>query len=439
MKARPLKVNMVTLGCSKNTVDSEFLGGRLKEAGCQVVHEQDATSADAVIINTCGFILDAKEESIETILQYSQLRKDGRISNLIVMGCLSQRYRHELMDEIGEVDLFAGVNEEDRIVAHLVPGYQAALGLPPRVRITPAHYAYLKVSEGCDRRCAFCAIPLIRGRHQSRSRDEIRQDALQLLDSGAREILLVAQELTSYGKDIYGKPVLPVLLDELMSLPGDFWLRLHYAYPNGVTTALLDRLARHPRICNYLDVPLQHINDAVLRSMKRGHGSKKLYALMDKVRSDYPELAVRTTFIVGYPGETAAAFEELLSFVETYRFERLGAFAYSHEEGTPAYRLRDNVSEELKAERLSRLMAVQEEISYALNQQHVGKQMRVLVDEHLPDGSFLARTVWDSPEIDNSVQIRPHPGLKVGEFALVQVEAATAFDLEARFIPTFDI
>jgi ribosomal protein S12 methylthiotransferase len=395
-------INVITLGCSKNTVDSENLMGALRRGGFRVVHDAPGEGFAGVIINTCGFILDAKQESIDTILDYARARKEGRIGKLVVMGCLSQRYRKDLQAEIPEVDAFLGVNEPAKVVAQFLSS-AAAPSWHDRIVSTPSHYAYMKVSEGCDHQCSFCAIPLIRGPHHSRPLEEIVAEALHLKAGGVKELLLIAQDLTWYGMDIYERRMLPDLLRALTEAEAADWIRLHYTFPTAFPMEVLDIMRDHPAICNYLDLPLQHISDRILKSMRRG-GAGQALDLAEKVRTMYPEIAMRTTMIVGYPGETEQEFNALLDFVKETRFERLGAFVYSHEEDTPAFELEDNIPAEEKEARLAALMEIQAEISLVHNQNLIGQSLRILIDRK--EGDFwIGRTEYDSPEVDNEVLI----------------------------------
>lgn len=431
-------LNIITLGCSKNSVDSEYLAGHLQAAGFNVSHEGTEDFYDAVIINTCGFIQDAKEESIDTILHHARRKQNGKLGKLIVMGCLAQRYKSELQAELSEADAIFGINQTEEILQFLKPQEYKPFLDETRILSTPAHFAWLKVSEGCDRQCSFCAIPMIRGKHISKPLTSLLKEAQSLVLNGSKELILIAQDLTSYGKDLKPKQNVESLLENLIEIPGDFWIRLHYAYPNGISDELMSLITKNDKVCNYLDVPFQHISDRILKSMRRGHREVDIRTLMDKIRQQYPALAVRTTFIVGYPGETDTEFQALLQFIEDYRFERLGAFSYSHEEDTPAYKMKDSVPQDVKEERLAALMELQEGISSKKNQQQVGSVIQVLIDEALPDGSFIGRSQHDSPEIDNEVIIQANKQLRVGDFAWVKVMAAGAYDLEAVKISTFD-
>ena len=424
-------INVITLGCSKNTVDSENLMGALRRGGFSVVHDAPGEGFAGVIINTCGFILDAKQESIDTILDYARARKDGRIGKLVVMGCLSERYRKDLQVEIQEVDAFLGVNEPAKVLAHFLSSL-AAPSWQDRLITTPAHYAYLKVSEGCDHQCSFCAIPLIRGPHRSRPIEEIVAEALHLKAGGLKELLLIAQDLTWYGMDLNKQRMLPDLLRALTEAEAAEWIRLHYTFPTAFPMEVLDLIRDHPSICNYLDLPLQHISDRILKSMRRG-GADQALKLVERIRSHYPAIALRTTMIVGYPGETEKEFNALLDFVKETRFERLGAFVYSHEEDTPAFELEDNIPDGEKEARLAALMEVQAEISLAHNQGLIGQSLPILIDRK--EGDFwIGRTEYDSPEVDNEVLIPSSEAasLSSGIFCNVIPYEASEHELFAR-------
>ena len=419
------KVNIITLGCSKNLVDSENLLGSLKARGMEVMHESNE-AADYVIINTCGFIGDAKEESIDTILRYAQGKKDGRFEKLFVTGCLSQRYASHLKDEIHEVDGFYGTEDS--------PTLLNALGFDPkkdliadRFLTTPSHYAYLKISEGCDRKCSFCAIPLIRGKHKSRSMESLVSEAEYLVSQGVKELILIAQDLNWYGKDLYKEQRLAELLEKLSDVQGVEWIRLHYAYPASFPVKVLDVMRERDIICNYLDIPLQHISDTVLKSMKRGIDGHDTRKLVKEIRERVPGVALRTTMLVGYPGETDDDFRELLQFVKESRFERLGVFTYSAEEGTSSFDMPDDVPYELKQERMEELLAVQQQISLELNEAKLGKVFKVIIDGKEGD-IMTGRTEYDSPEVDNEVIIRD-TSLKQGAFYNIKVVSASEFDL----------
>ena len=419
------KINVITLGCSKNLVDSEVLMRQL-DGKFEVVNDSDGDS-DIVIINTCGFIGDAKEESIDTILSAVEAKEEGRIEKVFVTGCLSQRYKNELSDEIENVDGFYGVNDLPEILKDLKVDYKKEL-LGERHLTTPKHYAFLKVSEGCDRSCSFCAIPLIRGGHISVPEEELIKEARFLAEQGVKELILIAQDLTYYGIDIYGKRTIAQLINKLSEIKGIEWIRLHYAYPAGFPEDLLDVMNNNSKVCKYLDIPLQHINDRILKSMKRGLGSEGTRALVQKMKERVPGVALRTTLITGYPGETEEEFNELLDFVKESEFDRLGVFTYSEEEDTPAFRLKDDVPEDLKQERMEKVMELQQEISLKLNKQRTGKIFKTIIDRK--EGEYyVGRTEFDSPEVDNEVLITSEKKLTIGNFYNVLIEKADYFDL----------
>ena len=420
------KVNVITLGCSKNIVDSEVLMKQLEDKYAIEHDGQDPT--DIVVINTCGFINDAKEESIDTILNALELKAEAKIKKVFVTGCLSQRYKKDLTGELPEVDGFFGTSDLSAILKTLDVDYKHEL-YGQRVLTTPKHYAYLKISEGCDRNCAFCAIPLIRGKHLSVKMEDLVAEAQHLAAQGVKELLLIAQDLTWYGLDIYGKRTLPELLERLSQVEGIEWIRMHYTYPANFPVGLLKTMRENPKVCAYLDMPLQHINSRILRSMKRGLGGQKTIDLLDRIKEEVPDIALRTTLIVGYPGETEEEFQELMSFVQKYRFDRLGVFTYSPEEGTSADLLTDDVPEEIKEDRKDRLMQLQQDISLSLNQEKVGKTMRVIIDR-IENDLYIGRTAFDSPEVDNEVIIEePNSKLQVGEFYEIDITRADFFDL----------
>ena len=423
-------INVITLGCSKNVVDSEKLMAQLEDY-YDIVFDSDQET-DYIIINTCGFIADAKEESIDTIINAFETKKTGNIEKIFVMGCLSQRYGKELLDEFPEADGIFGVNNTSDIIDKLIPDYKKEIH-GKRHLTTPSHYAYLKISEGCDRSCAFCAIPLIRGKHISISKEDLIEEARLLADKGVKELILIAQDLTYYGIDLYGKRELPDLVNKLSEIEGIEWIRLHYTYPAGFPTELLKVIKENPKVCNYIDIPLQHISSKILKSMKRGLDSKDTRKLIHKIRQEIPEAAIRTTIIVGYPGETEDDFNELTSFVEQTRFDRLGVFTYSHEEDTPAFKLEDNIPDEVKEERNDRLMMIQQQISYEKNQEKAGKNYKVIIDRK-EDDYFIGRTEFDSPEVDNEVIVYSKKPLKIGEFYNVQITDADFFDLSGDVI-----
>jgi ribosomal protein S12 methylthiotransferase len=420
-------INIITLGCSKNLVDSEYILRQFHSNGHQVFHDAKDIDADVVILNTCGFILDAKEESIETILRYAAQKKSGRLSKLIVMGCLSERYMSDLKREIPEVDHFFGVWDHKEIVRSVGSEYYHDQ-INNRFVTTPSHYAYLKVSEGCNRQCAFCAIPGIRGPQRSRSLEALLDEARNLAAGGARELILVAQDLTSYGMDLNGRKLLPELLRRLSKLNEIDWIRLHYAYPTGFPEEVIDLMALDPKICKYMDMPIQHINSRILSAMNRGHKRDKLEKLLGLFRQKVPGVAIRTTVLTGFPGETEEEFDELYTFLEKFRFERLGVFPYSHEEDTPAAGLTDDVPAVVKQERADRIMELQQQISLEINSEKVGQTLRVLIDKE-EDDYYTGRTEHDSPEVDNEVLVSKSSSLNTGKFYQVLITAAEEFDL----------
>jgi len=429
---QPHKIGLVSLGCAKNLVDAELLMKQLEANQFQIVFDPaDISGIDSAVINTCGFINDAKQESIDIILQFARARKNNQINNLYVMGCLSERYRDQLRLEIPEVDAFFGVNELEKIVNHIGGIYRSHL-LGDRRITTPPHYAYLKIAEGCDRKCSFCAIPLIRGKHVSRTVSDIVYEAKQLIKNGVKEINLISQDTTYYGLDLSKRRMLPELLEELANLDGLEWLRLHYTYPDGFPEELLQVINSHSNICNYVDMPLQHISNRILKSMHRGLDGNATRKLVENIRTAIPGVAFRTTLIAGYPGETEKEFRELLEFVEEYRFDRLGVFPYSHEENTRAYLLKDNVPVKVKKERLETIMALQEGISLSLNQEKIGKTFKVLVDREEGD-YFVARSEFDSPEVDNEVLIKKGTKkINPGCFYNVTIFKAENFDIYGK-------
>jgi len=422
---------VISLGCSKNLIDSEQLLAQLTANDFDVVHEADDPAARIVVINTCGFIHDASQESIDTILQHAKAKENGLIDRVFVMGCLSQRYKDQLTKEIPEIDGIVGVNNQAGLVKMLGGDYRKDLA-GERVITTPAHYAYLKISEGCDRKCSFCAIPLIRGRHVSRPSGEILAEARLLARKGVKEIMLIAQDLTYYGLDLYKKQSLAGLLEKLAAIKGLEWIRLHYAYPVSFPHDVLTVMRHHNNICNYLDIPFQHINDNVLKAMRRGIDGKRTYELIDRLRDEIPGLTLRTTLLTGHPGEDVKAYDELLEFVNRVRFDRLGVFAYSEEEGTYAARhYPDIIPLEVKEERVAGIMQIQEKISLEKNQERVGKSYKTLVDRKEAK-HYIGRTQSDSPEVDNEVIIHSGHTLKTGEFYDVVIADAAVYDLIGR-------
>lgn len=422
------KINVVTLGCSKNVYDSEVLMGQLKANNKKVTHEDNSENTDIVVINTCGFIDNAKEESVNTILHYVQQKEDGIVEKVYVTGCLSERYKPDLQKEIPNVDEYFGTHDLPNLLKVLDADYKHEL-VGERLTTTPLHYAYLKISEGCNRPCSFCAIPLMRGKHKSTPIENLVVEAEKLAKRGIKELILIAQDLTYYGLDLYKKRALAGLLKELVKIEGIEWIRLHYAFPTSFPLNVLELIKNEPKICNYIDIPLQHINDEILKSMRRGTSYKKTTDLLLKFREIVPNMAVRTTLIVGYPGETQQQFEELKEWVQKMRFERLGVFAYSHEENTHAYSLEDNIPESIKQERVSEIMELQSQISFELNQEKVNKVFRCIIDRK--DGNyFIGRTEFDSPDVDNEVLIDATQNyVQIGKFVDVLITSATDFDL----------
>jgi ribosomal protein S12 methylthiotransferase len=433
MKSRT--IDIITLGCSKNLVDSEKLIHQLELGGYSVTHDSDNPEGEIAIVNTCGFIGDAKEESIDTILRFVKRKQEGKLRRLIVMGCLSERYLKELQDELPEVDCFYGKFDWEQIVADLGQTFHAE-EMTNRRLTTPSHYAYLKISEGCNRHCAYCAIPLITGKQKSRTIEDILTEVETLVTKGVVEFQIVAQELTAYGTDIYGKQMIAELIDRIAQVPGVAWIRLHYAYPANFPLELLEVMARHNNVCKYLDIALQHISDNQLQAMRRNFTSKQTYELIETIRRVVPGIHLRTTFMVGYPGETDEDFQQLLDFVKWAKFERMGAFAYSEEEGTySAQHLKDDVPDDVKQARLSKLMRLQQQISADVQQGKVGRQLPVVIDRE--EGEYLVgRTEFDSPEVDPEVLIKKVDalGLCPGMFCKVYVESADDFDLYANVI-----
>lgn len=434
MKTKTLrknKVNVVTLGCSKNLYDSEVLMGQLKANRFDVEHESTQDDASIIIINTCGFIDNAKQESIDTILRYVDAKEHGLVEKVYVTGCLSERYKPELEKEIPEVDAWFGTRDLPRLLKTLKADYKHEL-VGERLLTTPHHYAYFKISEGCDRPCSFCAIPLMRGGHVSTPIEDLVQRAKTLAKNGTKELMLIAQDLTYYGLDIYKKRALSELLEQLSDVEGIDWIRLHYAFPSGFPMDVLDVMKNRSNICNYLDMPLQHITDNMLKSMRRGTTKKKTIDLVNAIRDKVPGIAIRTTLIAGYPGETERDHEEMLEWVEQTRFDRLGIFTYSHEENTHAHALQDDVPAAVKQARSEAVMHLQQGISYELNQQKVGKDFRVLIDRKEGD-YFYGRTEFDSPEVDNEVLISAKDDyLRIGDFVNVTVESAEEYDLMGK-------
>ncbi|MFZ1808940.1 MAG: 30S ribosomal protein S12 methylthiotransferase RimO [Cyclobacteriaceae bacterium] len=425
------KVNIVTLGCSKNTVDSEVLLTQLKGNGIEATHESQKDDSNIVVINTCGFIDNAKQESIDTILRYVDAKQEGLVEKVYVTGCLSQRYKDSLELEIPEVDSWFGTRDLSRLLKQLNANYKHEL-VGERILTNPSHFAYLKISEGCDRPCSFCAIPLMRGGHISRPIEELVKEAKNLAKNGTKELLLIAQDSTYYGLDIYKKRALADLLKNLSDVEGIDWIRLHYAFPTGFPMDVLDVMAERNNICNYIDIPLQHGSTKMLTLMKRGTTREKTTALIHTIREKVPDIAIRTTLIAGHPGETESEFEEMLDFVEQSRFDRLGVFPYSHEENTFSHTMKDNIPANVKQERVDAIMDLQQSISLENNQKKIGHTYKVLIDRK-EGGQFIGRTEYDSPEVDNEVLIDAKENyLRIGDFVMAKVTDATEFDLIAQ-------
>jgi ribosomal protein S12 methylthiotransferase len=435
MKAKTLKrdkVNIITLGCSKNMVDSEVLSGQLQAAEIDVVHESTLRDHNIVVVNTCGFIDKAKEESVNTILEQVALKQKGKLDKVYVTGCLSQRYRDDLEQNIPEVDAWFGTMELPLILKKFEADYKAEL-IGERLLATPQHYAYMKIAEGCNRTCAFCAIPLMRGNHVSRSIDELVKEAQILAKRGVKELMLIAQELTYYGLDLYKKRALPDLLRRLSDIPGIGWIRLHYAYPHKFPMDILDVMKERDNICNYLDMPLQHAADNMLKAMRRQITRAEMEDLVLAIRETVPGICLRTTLITGFPGETPNDVEELKSFLERQRFDRVGIFTYSHEENTSAFNLVDDVPADEKQRRAEDIMSVQQEISLEKNQEKVGRTLKVLVDKK-EAGRYIGRTEFDSVEVDNEVIIPAGRRLTIGDFVMVKITRAYDYDLEGEVV-----
>lgn len=436
MKTKTLKknkVNVVTLGCSKNIFDSEVMMAQLKANKFEVEHEAKQDDSEIVIINTCGFIDNAKQESIDTILRYADAKKEGMVDRVYVTGCLSERYKDELEDEIPEVDAFFGTRDLPRLLKTLKADYKHEL-VGERLLTTPNHFAYFKIAEGCDRPCSFCAIPLMRGKHVSTPIEDLVKSAKSLAAQGVKELMLIAQDLTYYGLDIYKKRALAELLEELAQVEGIEWIRLHYAFPAGFPMDVLDVMNKYDNICKYLDMPLQHGSTNMLKAMRRGITREKTESLIEEIRAKVPGIAIRTTLISGYPGETEEDFQEMYDWVEKSKFERLGIFTYSHEENTHAHNFEDDVPEEVKKERADTIMELQAGISYELNQEKIGKTYRVLFDRVEGD-YFIGRTEFDSPEVDNEVLIKKSEGyVRIGDFANVEITSADHYDLYGKLV-----
>ncbi|WP_421942523.1 30S ribosomal protein S12 methylthiotransferase RimO [Pedobacter sp.] len=428
------KINVITLGCSKNIYDSEVLMGQLRGNNLNVTHESDKMGKDdIVVINTCGFIDNAKQESIDTILQFSELKEAGKIGKVVVTGCLSERYKPELESEITNVDAFFGTNDLQNILHELGANYKHEL-IGERLLTTPSHFAYFKIAEGCNRPCSFCAIPLMRGKHMSKPMEELVNEAKILAKNGTKELILIAQDLTYYGLDLYGVRKLDELMRRLSDVPGIEWIRLQYAYPSGFPMEILDAMNERDNICKYLDMPLQHITDNMLKSMRRGTTKQKTIDLVNQIRDKVPNIAMRTTLICGYPGETQYDFEEMAAWVEETKFDRLGCFTYSHEEKTHAHSLIDDVADEVKQQRVDDIMEIQQGISFEINQEKVGKTFKVLIDKKEGD-FFVGRTEFDSPEVDNEVLIDASTGYAAnGSFVNVKIDRAEDFDLYGKIV-----
>ena len=425
------KINVITLGCSKNVYDSEILMGQLRANGKEVTHEATKDEGNIIVINTCGFIDNAKKESINTILEYAEKKEQGLVDKVFVTGCLSERYRPDLEKEIPNIDQFFGTTELPLLLKALGADYKHEL-IGERLTTTPKNYAYLKIAEGCDRPCSFCAIPLMRGKHKSTPIEHLVIEAEKLATNGVKELILIAQDLTYYGLDLYKKRNLAELLEALVKVEGIEWIRLHYAFPTGFPMDVLELMKLEPKICNYLDIPLQHISDSILKSMRRGTTQEKTTNLIQEFRTLVPEMTIRTTLIVGYPGETEEDFNILKNWVEEMRFERLGCFTYSHEENTHAYLLEDNVPEEVKQDRAAQIMDIQAQISWELNQEKIGQTFKCVIDRKEGE-HFVGRTEFDSPDVDNEVLIDASKFyLKTGDFVNLKIIDATEFDLYAE-------
>ena len=419
------KINVVTLGCSKNVYDSEVLMGQLRANNKEVAHEEEG---NVVVINTCGFIANAKEESVNTILEYVQRKEAGDVDKVFVTGCLSERYKPDLEKEIPNVDAYFGTTDLPNLLKALGADYKHEL-IGERLTTTPKNYAYLKIAEGCDRPCSFCAIPLMRGKHRSTPIEDLVKEAEKLAANGVKELILIAQDLTYYGLDLYKKRNLAELLQALAQVEGIEWIRLHYAFPTGFPMDVLEVMRNEPKICNYIDIPLQHISDNILKSMRRGTTQAKTTKLLQDFRAAVPEMAIRTTLIVGYPGETQEDFETLKQWVQDMRFERLGCFTYSHEENTHAYQLEDDVPEDVKQERANAIMEIQSQISWELNQEKIGKTFRCIIDRK-EGNHFIGRTEFDSPDVDNEVLIDATKHyVKIGDFTNIKITDASDYDL----------
>ena len=427
-------MNVITLGCSKNIFDSEVMMAQLKANQFEVAHDSEENDSEIVIINTCGFIDNAKEESINTIINYVEAKKKGLVDQLYVSGCLSERYKEDLIKEIPEVDAYFGTRDLPVLLKTLKADYKHEL-LGERILTTPIHYAYLKIAEGCDRPCSFCAIPIMRGKHRSTPIEDLVSQAKSLATKGVKELMLIAQDLTYYGLDLYKKRELAQLLHKLSLVEGIEWIRLHYAYPSGFPMDVIDEMKQNPKICNYLDIPLQHGSSKILKSMRRGINREKTVQLIKDIREKVPEIAIRTTLIAGYPGENQQDFLEMYDWVKEMRFDRLGVFTYSHEENTHAYQLDDDVPEEVKKERADAIMELQAGISYELNQEKIGKNFKILIDR-IEGDFFIGRSEYDSPDVDNEVLIKKDEStyLRIGDFVEVVITSADHFDLFGKIV-----
>lgn len=432
MREKPLSIHVTTMGCSKNLVDSEVLMGRLRTAGYKIVHQDAMEKADVAIINTCGFIEDSIIENIRQIMDVGNAKNHGLVDKVIVMGCLVERFKGQLEQEIPEVDRFYGVDDIETILHDLGADYRKEL-LGERMLTTPSHYAYLKIAEGCDRNCSFCTIPSIRGKNTSKTIEELVDETKFLASSGVKELILIAQDSTRYGVDIYGKSRLADLIKALENVPGINWIRLQYTYPDKSLYDVLQVMKESKKLCHYLDIPLQHINDQVLKSMKRGHSGKVIRDLLDAFRTEIPDIAIRTTMITGYPGEDEAAFEELKQFIQKYRFERLGVFAFSAEEGTSAAKLKETVPDEIKERRISEIMEIQQHISKELNLEKVGTYYTALCDRKEGD-TWVMRSQYDSPEVDTEIFVKDHQDIATGGFYKIYITASDEYDLYGDFV-----
>ena len=429
--AKKNRINVITLGCSKNIYDSEVLMGQLHASGKDVVHEKDG---QIVVINTCGFIDNAKEESVDTILDAVRAKNNGQVDQVFVTGCLSERYKKDLVKEIPDVDEYFGTRDLPLLLKALGADYRKEL-IGERLTTTPQHFAYLKISEGCDRPCSFCAIPLMRGSHKSTSIEDLVIEAQKLAEKGVVELILIAQDLTYYGLDIYGKRRLADLITALSGVKGISWIRLHYLFPTGFPNDVLDVIRENPKVCNYIDIPLQHISDSVLKSMRRGTTMSKTNLLLNDMREKIPGVAIRTTIIVGYPGETDEDFNVLLNWVKVQKFERLGVFAYSHEENTHAYKLEDDVPQEVKQSRLNEIMEIQMNISAERNETLLGARIKCIVDRKDANENYICRSEHDSPDVDNEIHLKsPGVHLKQGSFVEVEIIGASEYDLDAVLV-----